>query len=307
MTLVLGLGILALVRSSTASTRPSSTCAVDNELIEILEAHINLSTSQLQQAWRALLDSFDYPQLERFLYFRLDKHLAEITPTHANFADTCFKLLRQADRGGWLEDLILAAADERPRNEQLELLAREIRIEMGRTDSTDRLLPRSAPDLAPSVESPEIWHQSDPSAARRVFVSYSHKDERHRQRLEISLAQLQRDNLVAIWHDRKILPGQEWNQEIDRNLEGSDIILLLISPDFLASKYAYGRETVRALERHQSGSATVVPIILRPSDWQHSPLASLQALPSEGRPVSRWSDRDQAWLDVAQGLRRLMS
>jgi TIR domain len=143
-------------------------------------------------------------------------------------------------------------------------------------------------------------------AGRSVFVSYAHKDERYRQRLEISLIQLQRDGLITVWHDRKILPGQEWDQEIDRNLESAEIILLLVSPDFLGSKYAYGREMLRALERHQSRSATVVPIILRPSDWQHSLLAPLQALPSEGRPVARWSDRDQAWLDVAQGLRRLI-
>jgi hypothetical protein len=143
-------------------------------------------------------------------------------------------------------------------------------------------------------------------AGRSVFVSYTHKDERYRQKLEISLTQLQRDGLITVWYDRKILPGQEWDQEIDRNLESAEIILLLVSPDFLASNYAYGREMSRALERHQSRSATVVPIILRPSDWQHSPLAPLQALPSEGRPVSRWSDRDQAWLDVAQGLRRLI-
>jgi TIR domain len=143
-------------------------------------------------------------------------------------------------------------------------------------------------------------------AGRSVFISYAHKDERYRQKLEISLTQFQRDGLITVWHDRKILPGQEWDQEIDRNLESAEIILLLVSPDFLASNYAYGREMLRAVERHQSRSAIVVPIILRPSDWQHSPLAPLQALPSEGRPVSRWSDRDQAWLDVAQGLRRLI-
>jgi TIR domain len=143
-------------------------------------------------------------------------------------------------------------------------------------------------------------------AGRSVFVSYAHKDERYRQRLEISLIQLQRDGLINIWHDRKILPGQEWDQEIDRNLESAEIILLLVSPDFLGSDYAYGREMLRALERHQSRSAIVIPIILRPSDWQHGPLAPLQALPSDGRPVARWSDRDQAWLDVAQGLRRLI-
>jgi TIR domain len=145
------------------------------------------------------------------------------------------------------------------------------------------------------------------SADRSAFVSYSHKDERYRQQLDISLALLRRAKLISVWHDKKILPGQEWDQEIDRNLENADIVLLLVSPDFLASDYAYSREMLRAVERHESRSATVVPIILRPSDWQNSPLGSLEALPSKGRPVSRWSNRDEAWLDVVKGLRRLIS
>ena len=140
-----------------------------------------------------------------------------------------------------------------------------------------------------------------------AFVSYSQTDERYRQKLDISLAQLRRNRLISFWHDRRILPGQEWDREIDKHLESADIVLVLLSPDFLASDYAYGREMSRAMERHHSGEAIVAPIILRPCDWHHSPLAALQALPSNGRPVSSWPNRDQAWLDVAQGLRRLIS
>jgi len=147
----------------------------------------------------------------------------------------------------------------------------------------------------------------DASVGCSTFVSYSQKDERYRQRLDIALSQLQRSKLISVWYDRKILPGQEWDREIDKNLESADIILLLISPDFIASDYAYGREMERAVQRHQSGSAKVVPIILRPCDWQSSPFGMLQALPSKGRPVSNWANRDQAWLDVVQGLRRLIS
>jgi len=81
----------------------------------------------------------------------------------------------------------------------------------------------------------------------------------------------------------------------------------LVSPDFLASDFIQDQELPRALERQQSGSATVVPIILKPADWQSSPLRGLQALPRGARPVSKWQNRDQAWLDVAQGLQRLIS
>jgi hypothetical protein len=273
-----------------------------------LEAPIRFSPSQLKQAWEALLDSFDYPDLEQLLYFQLGKDLAAITSANATLSEIAFALIRQAEREGWLEDLILAAADARPRNAKLEQLARDLRVETASVDSTGRRASNAGPETGYSVgKSKTDSRQTDAPGGRSVFISYSHKDERYRQELEISLTQLQRDNLVTVWHDRKILPGQEWGQEIDRNLESAEIVLLLVSPDFLASNYAYGREMLGAMERHRSRSATVVPIILRPSDWQHTPLSSLQALPSEGRPVSRWSNRDQAWLDVVQGLRRLIS
>jgi len=117
---------------------------------------------------------------------------------------------------------------------------------------------------------------------KSVFVSYSHRDERYRQKMNVAFAQLRRSMRITIWHDRKIMPGQEWDQEIGEKLETADIILLLVSPDFLASDYAYGREMQRALERHKSGSAKVVPIILRPCDWHDSPLGVLQAFLAKG-------------------------
>jgi hypothetical protein len=140
-----------------------------------------------------------------------------------------------------------------------------------------------------------------------AFVSYSHEDERYRRTLDISLAQLKRNGLISVWYDRRILPGQQWDKEIDRNLETADIVLVLVSPDFLASEYAYTREMQIAIERHRTGRTTVIPVILRPSDWRSSPLGSLQALPSDGRPISMWNKRDQAWLDVVHGLRKLVS
>ena len=145
------------------------------------------------------------------------------------------------------------------------------------------------------------------ASALSAFVSYSHKDERYRRTLDTSLAQLKRNGIISVWHDRKILPGQQWDKEIDRSLEAANIVLVLVSPDFLASEYAYTREMRIAIERHHAGRATVIPVILRPSDWLSSPLGSLQALPSDGRPISMWNRRDQAWLDVVYGLRQLVS
>ena len=78
-----------------------------------------------------------------------------------------------------------------------------------------------------------------------VFYSYSHKDEAFKEQLDTHLALLRRKKLIKTWHDRRIIPGQDWESSIDRQLDESDIILLLVSPDFIASDYCYGRELVR--------------------------------------------------------------
>jgi hypothetical protein len=136
----------------------------------------------------------------------------------------------------------------------------------------------------------------------RVFNSYSHKDERFRAQLEVHLAALRRQGLIEEWHDRKISPGDEWKNEIDEHLEAAHIVLLLISADFLASDYCYEIELMRTLEKHNRGETRAIPIILRHCDWQETPFARLQALPSDGKPVAGRGDR--AWTEVAKGLRK---
>ena len=95
----------------------------------------------------------------------------------------------------------------------------------------------------------------------KLFYSYSHKDELYREKLETHLSILRRNGYINEWHDRRISAGNEWEEEINFNLEDSDIILLLISSNFLASDYCYDTETIRALEKHESKEAIVIPII----------------------------------------------
>ena len=141
------------------------------------------------------------------------------------------------------------------------------------------------------------------SPALEVFFSYSHRDETLRDELETHLALLKREGEIDTWHDRRIGAGREWKGEIDARLESADLILLLISPDFIASDYCFDLEMTRALERHAAGDARVIPIILRPTDWQTASFAKLQALPKGGKPITTWSDRDTAFVDVVNGLR----
>jgi len=106
-----------------------------------------------------------------------------------------------------------------------------------------------------------------------------------------------------VWHDRRIGPGQDFANEIDRHVETDDIILLLVSADFLDSDYCYDKEMTRAIERHEAGDAIVIPVILRACDWHGAPFGKLNATPPDGRPVTQHPDRDQALLEVAKAVR----
>ena len=143
-------------------------------------------------------------------------------------------------------------------------------------------------------------------APAQLFYSYSHKDERFREQLETHLSILRRQRLISEWHDRKIDAGTEWKDAIDDHLKAASIILLLVTADFLASDYCYDVELRYAMERHQKGKARVIPVILQPCDWQTSSLAGLQALPKDGKPVTKWQNRNDAWLNVAQGIRAVL-
>lgn len=140
-----------------------------------------------------------------------------------------------------------------------------------------------------------------------LFFSYSHADEELRDQLEQQLAILKRQKVISTWHDRRIVAGSEINHSIDTQLEAADIILLLVSPAFLASDYCYDREMMRAMERHHTGEARVIPVILRACDWHDAPFGKLLATPTDGKPVTLWPDRDQAFLDVTRAIKKAAS
>ena len=141
----------------------------------------------------------------------------------------------------------------------------------------------------------------------RVFYSYAHEDESLRQKLETHLSGLERGGKIQEWHDHKITAGRGWERAIEEQLEAAHIILLLVSADFVASDYCYGKELRRALERDAAGEARVIPIIVRPVDWEGVPFRHLQALPRGARPVTSWANQDEAWADVASGIREAIN
>jgi hypothetical protein len=135
-----------------------------------------------------------------------------------------------------------------------------------------------------------------------VFFSYAHEDEQLKDKLADQLAILQRLGVITKWHDRLIGAGADWRVEIERRLNSAHIILLLVSADFLASDFCYGAEMARAIERHDRGEALVIPVILRACRWTKAPFGRLQALPKDGKPVTSWSNLDEAFENVAEGI-----
>ena len=132
-------------------------------------------------------------------------------------------------------------------------------------------------------------------------------DEALRGELETHLKLLHRQGVISVWQDRKITAGTEWRGQIDKNLESAQIIVLLVSANFIASDYSWDTEMKVALRRHEQRTAQVVPIILRTVDnWESAEFGKLQALPTGGKPVTLWADRDSAWADVTKGIRKVV-
>ena len=137
-----------------------------------------------------------------------------------------------------------------------------------------------------------------------IFFCYAHEDEPLLNKLKTHLRPLQREGLIDVWYDRDISVGSERHQQIKEQLNVAQIFLLLVSPDFMNSDYSYGIEMQRALERQDLGEAHVIPIILRPVEWEGT-LGKLQALPTDAKPVQSWPDTDGAFFNVAEGIRKV--
>ena len=139
-----------------------------------------------------------------------------------------------------------------------------------------------------------------------IFMAYSHVDEDLRNELEKHLAGLHRQGLITTWHDRRIAPGENLHGLIDNNLNAADIILLLVSADFLASDYCYDVEMSRAMERYERCETSVIPVILRPCDWHGAPFGKLNAVPPDGKPVIKHATLDDGFLEVAKAIRNVI-
>lgn len=138
-----------------------------------------------------------------------------------------------------------------------------------------------------------------------LFFSYSHRDEDLRNELEVHLAPLKRQGLISVWHDRRIDAGGDIHGEISDSLETADIVLLLVSPHFLASDYCQDREMSRALERERKGECVVIPVFLKPCDWKSAPFGHLRGTPNDAKSVVMFANQDEGLAIVAGDVRRV--
>lgn len=139
----------------------------------------------------------------------------------------------------------------------------------------------------------------------KVFMSYARKDKELKEELDVHLAMLKRDPKVDIWSDKEIEEGEEFDKRIKKELEEAHIILLLVSPRFLASTYIFDVELKEAMDKHEKGEAIVIPVIMKPCDWEKTKFQKLQALPRNATPVVQWeAGLDDALVHVVKGIRR---
>jgi hypothetical protein len=137
----------------------------------------------------------------------------------------------------------------------------------------------------------------------RVFVSYARVDELHRKRLDVHLAPLVRDGLIEVWSDRAVAVGSDWERDIEHELATADVVILLVTPDFVASAYCFEKELPEALRRNDEDGLLILPVHVKAVDLANLPIGRFQGLPADLRPIGAWPDADDAWLAVAHGVR----
>jgi internalin A len=181
--------------------------------------------------------------------------------------------------------------------------------EDARRQKSSASTPKGTIDFDPSEE---LNRLSEPAARdewqwrARVFISYSSKDARLKDELMTRLKPMRESaGLIECWHDRLITPGEEWDGEIKKQLEQADVILLLVSAQFLASDYIRGVEIQRAVELSDASKAQVIPVILEQCGWEKEVIGKLNGLPRKGKPIRDTKPQRNAWYEVEKELREV--
>jgi hypothetical protein len=242
--------------------------------------------SQLFKLWLKLTDSSDINQ-DIILIALVYKNLVKEFESRINVLST-----RDSITDFFLRNRLRNLASEIAQARSNTLKKNETSVEGKRSKSS-----KSQKTVSESSNKKRKLH------TKKVFISYSHKDEKYKDELVNILTPLQDEGIIVIWQDREIDPGDDWYQAIQDAMNTCNLALLLISADFLTSRFIQDEELARLLERRKKKGLRVVPIIIRPCMWQiKSVLKDIQALPKDGKPVSMLIDRDQAWTEVGMAI-----
>jgi TIR domain len=144
------------------------------------------------------------------------------------------------------------------------------------------------------------------SPSVKVFISYAHEDESVKENLDKFLIGLKKSDKIEVWNDRLITGGTEWDKKIKDELQQADLILLIISVDFLNSSYIWRTELEIAMQRHENQDARVIPIIARSADWSDMPFRKLQGLPGDGKTISESTDKDRIYTDIVKQIKAVV-
>lgn len=147
-----------------------------------------------------------------------------------------------------------------------------------------------------------------PTKPVKLYISYAPEDERLKKQLLKHLSLLVRKGIIESWDERQIRAGDKRDEETLKHLDEADIILCLLSANFMHSNFCYTVEMERALERQKLEEVQVVPIILRAVDWKGSPLGDLQVIPRDydNRPIANRSNKDEVFKVVVQEIQRII-
>jgi hypothetical protein len=264
---------------------------------------MKLSGSQQKQVFEAIKGAFNKGELKQIVLFNLDENLDDFA-TGSDLSTVVLDLLDHARKTGRTRDLIEAVIEERPGNEAIQALSALISpVPLNPPAVSEQSASQAT--SSPGMDKP----QEKPKKALKIFISYAHKDEIFKDELITMLASMQRRGVIDAWQDRLIEPGDEWFPSIQKAMDECDLALLLVSGNFLASRFISSEEVPKLLQRRRAEGMRVIPIIIRPCTWQSEPiLKDLQALPRDGKAVITFpeatGERDQAWLDIAKAIEK---
>jgi tetratricopeptide (TPR) repeat protein len=146
---------------------------------------------------------------------------------------------------------------------------------------------------------------SKPSRSIKIFYSYASKDEYFQKELEKHSEILSSQGYIIGWSKSNVLPGQNLEMEIDKQLGDSDVILLLISANFFASQQCR-KQMEEAIGMHEKSKILVIPIILRPVAWKMSSIGKLKPLPLNEKPITRWQNKDEAFREIVSEIGKII-